>query len=76
MLTERNRYSEAYIIADLSASLGFQSGKADKGYMVYCGLGVKKDKEGGLAYLEKLAKNGNEQALEYLTDIAQVFTEK
>ena len=48
-------FSDAFMIAELAASLGFQTGKADYGYMIYSGLGVNQDKEKGLGYLLKLA---------------------
>ena len=64
------------MIAELSASLGFESGEADLGYMIYSGLGVGRDREKGVGYLEKLANEGNTVALDYLRDIAKEGKQK
>ena len=52
-------FLDAFVVAELSASLGFQAGKADYAYMIYSGLGVQQDKEKGFSKLEVLAKEGN-----------------
>lgn len=49
-------YVEAYEIAKLSAELNLESGKADQAYMIYIGLGVKKDEQLGLNLLKEYAK--------------------
>jgi hypothetical protein len=51
LLVDGGMFSDAFMIAELAASLGFQAGKADYGYMIYSGLGVRQDKEKGLGYL-------------------------
>ena len=44
LLAEKNMFSDAFTIAELSASLGHASGEADYAYMVFSGLGVEQDK--------------------------------
>lgn len=52
-------YKEAYKIAELSAKLDFDNGKADQAYMIFGGAGVEKNENMGLNILRKLAKEGN-----------------
>lgn len=40
MLAEAQKYEDAFLITELSASLGFPFGKADYGYLIYLGQGV------------------------------------
>ena len=40
-------FEDAFIIAELSASLGYECGRADYGFMLYSGIGVEGDRERG-----------------------------
>ena len=67
---EHKKYKHAYQIAELSAKLDFDNGKADQAYMIFGGAGVQKNETLGLGMLKKLAKEGNTEAASYLNDIA------
>ena len=56
-------FQDAFVIAQLAASLGYQSGLADFAYMIYSGLGVSQDKDKGFSKLKDLAEEGNEDAI-------------
>ena len=44
-------FQDAFTIAELAASLGYETGRADFAYMIYSGLGVSQNREKGFKQL-------------------------
>ena len=70
-LAENHLYEDAFVLAELCASLGYECGQADMGFMLYNGMGVEENKEKALSYLLGLSDAGNKEAQSYLKDLLE-----